>query len=62
MEMDAYTSTAEPDAGTALYRRDTRLMWVTHTDPYLTPWFFTPWLPSSYSYGVLPALDCVEFV
>lgn len=62
MGMDVYTSTAEPDVGTALHRRDTRLMWVTRSDSYLTAWFFTPWLPSSYSYSVLPALDCVEFV
>lgn len=60
--MDVYTATVEPDAGTALYLRDTRLMWITRSDPYLTPWFFTLWLLHRYYSAVLPALDAVEFV
>lgn len=60
--MDVYTAMVEPDAGMALYRRDTRLVWVTRTDTYLTAWFFTLWLLHRYHYVVLPALDAVEFV
>ena len=57
-----YTIEREPDSGTALYRKGTRLMWIARSDPYLAPWFFTPYLLHRYYSAELPSLDAVEFV